>query len=173
MYLISLPGKQAKIRVCRVGAGGNQFGCGLLRYGVDQQVLHRGKEKLGGFVGLVVVAAEGKQVAHFLIEALFRGPNIADAAQHLVEVIRAAVRVLQPLVVHDKALDQILFQHGGGPAAKLHATRRAHAVADGENGVEVVERDRALHLAAAFNLNCQGFLDSCRWIQLPVFEDVL
>ena len=62
---------------------------------------------------------------------------------------------------------------GGGPASELHPARRTHPVAHGEDGVEAVERDRALHLAGALDLNGQGFLDSCRRVQLPVLEDVL
>ena len=50
-------------------------------------------------------------------------------------MIRAAVGVLEPLVVHGEALDQVFLQNGGRPAAELDATRGADAVADGEDGV--------------------------------------
>jgi hypothetical protein len=86
-------------------ARGDEFGRGLLCHGKDQQILHRGEEGLRGLVGLVVVAGEGKEVAHLLVKAFFRGTDIPDARQHLVEVIRAAIRVLQPRVIHREALD--------------------------------------------------------------------
>ena len=76
--------------------------------------------------------------------------------------------VSQPLVVHREALEQVFLEDGGSPATELDAARRAHAVADGEDGLEVVERDRAADFAVTLDLNRQGFLDSCRLRQLPV-----
>jgi hypothetical protein len=122
-HLVALPGEQAEMRIGRIRPGGDEFGGGLLRHGKDQQVLHGGEENLRGLVRLVVVAGEGKEVAHLLVKALLGGPNVPDARQHLVEVIRAAIRVLQPLVVHHEALGQVFLQDGRGPAAELHAAR--------------------------------------------------
>lgn len=145
----------------------------MSRDGVQQQVLYGGEENLRRLVALVVVAAQGKQVAHLLVEALLRGTDVPDARQHFIEVVRAAIRVLQTLVVQHEALEQILLEHRGRPAAELHPARRAHPVAHGQDGVEVVERDRTLHLARTFDLNYRGILGSCLATQLPIFKDVL
>jgi len=172
-HLVALPGQQAEMRIGGICPCGDEFGCSLPGHGVDEKILYGGIEDLGALVGLVVVAAEGEEVAHFLVKALLGGPNISDALQHLVEVIRAAVGVLQPLVIHHETLDQVVLQDGGSPPTELHATGRAHPVAHGQNRIEVVEGDGTLHLATAFDLNCQGFLDSCRWDQLSFGKDVL
>ena len=111
------------MRIGRARPGGDKFSGGLLRHGKDQQVLHGGKENLRGLVRLVVVAGKGEEIAHLLIEALFRGTDVPDAREHLVEVIRATIRVLQPLVVHHEALGQVFPQDGGCPTAELHPAR--------------------------------------------------
>jgi len=98
------------------------------------------------------------------------GPNVPYACQHLIEVVWAAIRVLQPFIIHHEALDQVLLQDRAGPAAELHATGRTHAVAHGQDSVQVVEREGALHLTGALGLNYQGFLDSCRRVQFPIPE---
>lgn len=49
----------------------------------------------------------------------------------------------------------------------------SHPVSEGEDSVEVIERDRALDLSDALSFNCQEFLDSCRRVQFTVLEDVL
>lgn len=82
-------------------------------------------------------------------------------------------RILQPFVIHDEAFDKIFGQMGGGPLAELGAARGAHPVAHRQDHVQVVQRGLALDPAAALVLNCQGFLDSCRFRQLPFLEDVL
>src|SRR3546814_19357446 len=78
----------------------------------------------------------------------------------LVEVVRASVRILQALVIHDETLEQVILERGGGPATALHPARRAHPVADGQDGVEAVERDRPAHLAPAAPPTPRGFLCS-------------
>jgi len=60
--------------------------------------------------------------------------------QQFVEVVRAdGATALEALVVHREALDQVLAQPFGGPAPELGAAVGAHAVADGDDHVEVVE----------------------------------
>jgi hypothetical protein len=53
------------------------------------------------------------------------------------------------------------------------ASLRAHAIADGEDHVEVVVVDRSSYLTASLGLNCQVLLDGCRGVQLALREDVL
>ena len=54
----------------------------------------------------------------------------------------------------------VATQHVRGPAAELDAARRLHAVADGEDHVEVVVLDLADNLSGALSLNCRNFCDS-------------
>lgn len=171
--LVAFPREQAKVRVGRVGAGGDEFGRGVAGDGVKQDVLDRGKKLLGGAVGLVVVGAEGEEVADLLVKAFLRGADVADAREHLVEMVRAAIGVFEPLVVHREAFEEVFLEDGGGPATELDAPRRAHAVADGEDGLKVVERDRPTDFAAALDLNYRGFLGSCRTDEFAVLVDVL
>ena len=60
----------------------------------------------------------------------------------------------------------------GGPLAELGATGGAHPVAHSQDHVQVVEQGLAPDLPIAFGLNCQGFLDSCRLLQLSLLQDV-
>ena len=57
-----------------------------------------------------VVHAGGVDVEHLLVEAPLGGADVADALEQLVEVVGLAWtgRVLEPLVVHGEALDQVL-----------------------------------------------------------------
>ncbi len=57
-----------------------------------------------------------------MVEAFFRGSDVADAIKHLVKVIRASIGVLESLIVHGEAFEEVFLEHGGGPAAKLDAT---------------------------------------------------
>jgi hypothetical protein len=52
----------------------------------------------------------------FLVEA-FRGG--AEASEHLVEVVRATVGVLEAFVIHDEAFEEVFLEGCGGPAAEL------------------------------------------------------
>ena len=139
-----------------VGTGDDDLGGGLAGNGKQQLVLGFGKEELGGTVVGPIVGTEREKVAHLLVKALLGGADLADAGQQLVEVVPAA-GVLEPLVVHDEALDQILGQVGGGPLAELGAARRAHPVAHRQDHVQVV----MLGLVALAVLgSCQVFLDN-------------
>ena len=50
---------------------------------------------------------------------------------------------------------------------------RAGAIADGENGVKVVEGEGALHLSFTFYLNYREILGSCLSGELFVFINIL
>lgn len=50
---------------------------------------------------------------------------------------------------------------------------RTDAVADGQNGVEVVVVNRPGNLAISLGLNCQVFLDSCLGVKLAVLVNRL
>src|SRR5690606_24300093 len=78
----------------------------------------------------------------------------------------------QPLVVQHCALDEVLAEDRGSPAAELSSTWPLHAVAHGEDGVEVEVLHIPSDLATAFLTNCQGFLDSCPFVEFAFRKDV-
>lgn len=112
-----------------------------------------GKEMLGVTVVALVIAAEGEEVAHLLVEPFLGGANVPNAREQLVKVIPAA-GILEPFVVHDESFDEVFPQVARGPLPELRPPLGADAVANGEDEVEVVERDPALHLPLPFGLNC-------------------
>ena len=106
---VAFPDEQSEVRVVGIGAGGDEFGGGILGDCVGQGVLGGGEKVPCAVVGFVVVGAEGEELADFLIKAFFRGANVADARQHLVEMIGAVIGVFEAFVVHDETFEQILF----------------------------------------------------------------
>ena len=68
---VPLPGCESHIRFLGVGSGHDKLcGC-LMGNGIEQLVLGFGEEHLCRFVCLVIIAAEGKKIAHLLIEPFF------------------------------------------------------------------------------------------------------
>ena len=109
-------------------------------------ILHGGEELLGQGRGIGrVVHAGGINIENLLVEAgePLGGANVPDALQLLVEVILLAFagRILEPLVVHGEALDEVFPEALGGPDAKLGAPVAFDPVTDGDDDVEVVELD--------------------------------
>jgi hypothetical protein len=100
-----------------------------------------------------VVDGEGEDFADALVDARLAGPDFADARQQLVEVVGQRVAPLEAFVVEGETFDEVLAQPLRGPLAELDAPGRAHAVADGEDHVEVVELKASFNLAAAFGSN--------------------
>lgn len=110
----------AHVRCTGVSPVADDFGGSVLRDGVEQLVLHFGKEEMCAlFVGQVV-AAQCKQFSHLLVKPLFGRTDFADARQQFFEVIPAP-RVLEAFVVHDETFDQVFGQVGSGPLAELGA----------------------------------------------------
>jgi hypothetical protein len=64
-------------------------------------------------------------------------------------------------------------KHAGGPDAELGAAPRVDAIADGDDGIEVVVPDSPPHLPATLRLNYREILGSCCLLQLALAEDVL
>jgi hypothetical protein len=120
-----------------VGAGGNVLGCGVAVGGEVNLVLHQLEEGLGFRCARVVVHAGGVEVEHLPVKHLLAGANVADALQKLAP-IAAAARLLQQLVIHGEALDEILAQHPQGPAAEKRAAQGLDPVTDRDDHVQVV-----------------------------------
>ena len=104
----AFPTGQCHVRLVRIGPIDNQFGGGVPRGGVEQFVLRFSKENARFLFPHAVVRTEGKKVSYLLIEALFRGANVADALQQFIEIIPTA-GIFQAFVVHHEAFDQKLF----------------------------------------------------------------
>lgn len=139
LHATRLPGRQAHVRAAAVGALGDQLGGGLAGDGEMQLVLDEAEE-LGGFrQRRRVVGRHRKDLANAPVHPALARPDVADALQQLVETVgrgRAGDRrILQVLVVQGEALDQILAQAFGGPAAKLRAAQRSNPVTHGHDGL--------------------------------------
>jgi hypothetical protein len=120
----------------------DDFGGGLPGDGVVKFVLyHRVKFAGSGRAAVVVNAALGKDISDLLPDAALAGSNGADALQQLAEVIFAknALALLEPFVIQHKAFGDKFLQGFGGPNAKPRRLGGIDAVADGNDGVEVVE----------------------------------
>lgn len=85
-------------------------------------------------------------------EHLFRGPDVPDAGKQLVEIIAAAC-LLEPLIVHGEALDNILLQPLGGPLLKTGGYMALDTVAHRYDGIQIVMLTGTLNLPATFGLN--------------------
>ena len=102
-----------------------------------------------------VVDTRRVNIQHFLVESPFGGADVADALELLVEVILLALArwILEPLVVHGEAFDEVFVQAADGPLAKLCAPMAAHAEADGKDGVQSVMAEQTRDFTAAFCSN--------------------
>ena len=109
---------------------------GLMGDGIKQFVLRLGKKHLRGLVRLVLVAAQGKQVAYLLVEPLLRSTYIADTSQQLVKVVRSPVRILQPFVIHCEALHKIFCQMLRCPLPELCSSQSPDTVSHGDNHLQ-------------------------------------
>src|SRR5690606_32924966 len=105
-------------------------------------------------------------------EDLLRRPDVADAREQLVEVVPAA-GTLEPFVVEGEALDDVLAQPLGRPDAELGAAVRPHAVADGDDDVEVEVVDLSRDLPVSLPLNRCKFCNGCLAGEFALLEDVL
>ena len=170
-----LPGRQAHVELGRIGGGVDQFRRRLAGDGPVQLVLHGGEELLGQRRVGVVIHRQGVDVRDLLVKAPLAGPDFPDALQQFVEVILAEdlLALLQPLVIQHEALDDELPQGLGRPDAELRGLVAVDPVADGDDGVEVVELHLARDLAAALGTNYFHFGNSCLLGQLAGLEDVL
>ena len=80
--------------------------------------------------------------------------------------------MLEALVVEGEALDEQFGQARGGPLAERGAAGGADAVADGEDGVEVVVVDGAGDLAGSLGLNYPETPDSCLRVEFALAVNV-
>src|SRR5262249_15070848 len=110
-----------------------------------------------------------------LVEATLGRADVTNPLEQLLEVVGLSWtgRVLQPLVVHREALDQVLGQPRVGPLAELRAAMAADAETDDEDGGERVVLHGTPDLPRPLRSNHQVRLDSCPRVELPLLVDVL
>ena len=155
----------------RVGRSVDKLRSGLPSDGPMQLVLHGGEEILRQRRTGVVIDREGVNIGDFLVEAAFAGPNLADALQQFVEIVLAEdlLALFQPLIVEDEAFDDEFPQGLGRPNAKLGSLVAVDAVADGDDGVEVVVLcGVGLPVRSSMCKNCTY----CRLYKFAVLEDI-
>ena len=88
------------------------------------------------------------------------------------EVVAERSTGLDPFIVERETLDEQLAEPSRCPLPERRATGRPDAIADGENGIEVVVIDEAGNLPFAFGLNYPEFPDSCPGIKLAFVVNV-
>jgi len=149
------PRREAHRRLRGISALRDEFSSRLPGHGPMQFVLHCLEKRLGKLRLFVIVdAALFVDVGDLQIKSPLARPNLADAIEQFLEVIFAKPLIkLQPLIIQDKAFDDELPQRSRSPNAKLGRLRTVDAIADGDDGVEVVELDFASNLTFSFGLN--------------------
>ncbi len=138
-HLRAAPVGQAHVGLLAVGAGVDDLRRRLAGDGPVHLVLH-GLEELDAVrLGGVVINAGGVDVGDLLVEPPLGGADVLNPAEQFVEVIEGLVGILEAFVVEDEAFDDELAELLRGPDAEAGGDGAFDAVADGDDGVEVVE----------------------------------
>ena len=167
---VAVSGRQAHVRQRRIGPQVDHFGGGVAMSRPVHFVLHRLEEQ-ERTVGLWIVVAVGRvDVESLPPEHLLAAADVADAGRQFLEVV-PALGLPEPGIVHREPPDKVFAQPLGRPNAKLRAAMRSDAVANGQNGVEVVVIDSAGNVAISLGLNSSEFPNSCRRIEFAVVEN--
>ena len=87
----------------------------------------------------VVVDAGGVDVRDLLIKPPLGSADILNPPEQFIEVVERAVGILQAFVIEDEALHDEFAQLLRGPDAETVGDGAFYAVADGDDGVEVIE----------------------------------
>ena len=118
-----------------------------------QLVLHRLEEREADRLGGVVVNAGGIDVGDLLVKPPLGGADVLNPPEQLFEIVEGLVEVFQAFVVEDKAFDDELAECLRSPDAKAGGDGALDAVADGDDGIEVVEINEPLDRAPALLAN--------------------
>ena len=137
--LCAAPIGEAHVRFGAVGTGVNNFRCGLAGDGPVHFVLHGLEEFDALRLRGVVVDAGGVDVGDRLIKPPFGSADILNPPQQFIEVVERAVGILQAFVIEDEALHDEFAQLLRGSDAETGGDGAFYAVADGDDGVEVIE----------------------------------
>ena len=134
-----IPGKCGKPHKWLFGIGSlkNHLCGGMAMGGIVQLVLHHFEKshRLGAFG--VIVHASSVEVEDLTVHHLFGGTDVPDAVKKLLP-IAAAAEILQALIIHGEALDHVLLQALGSPAAELRCNGGPDAIAQRDDHVQVI-----------------------------------
>jgi hypothetical protein len=83
---------------------------------------------------------------------LLGAADVPDLFKQLLEVVGSR-RVLQALDIDDMTLDGVLRENARRPLPEFRRSLGAYAIADGNDGVQVVVEHLALNLAAPLEAN--------------------
>ena len=135
----------------------------FMRNGIVKAILHHCIELLGSWgIAVIVDTAFCIDVRHLLPNAALAGANRAHTLQQFAEVIFAesSFALLQAVIIHGKAFDHVLFQHTSRPNAELRGSTAVDAVADGNNGIQIIKINEPLDSSASLFLNYFHFGNS-------------
>lgn len=124
-----------------------------------------------GGIFVVVHAAFRKNVRDLLPDAALAGPDGTDTFQQFPEIVLAEGRLslLEPVVVQNEALEHELLQHAGRPDPKLRGTPGIDPVANGNDGVQIVE---LCQVDFSIRGSCRDFFGNCLLGQFTGGKDV-
>lgn len=124
-----------------IGRGVDDLRSGLTGNSIMELVLHHSIEILSDLgIPIVVDATLGKNVGDLLPDTALAGSYRTDALQQFTEIVLAENRLalLQPLIVHNKALLNILLQGFGRPDSEPGSLSGINAISNGYDSIEVV-----------------------------------
>lgn len=136
-----LPGGQSHIRLGAVDAGMNNLRSSLTGDGKVKFILHGGKKLFGNFfVRVIIGTALSIDIGDLLIKAPFTGADVPNPFQLFFKIVfpKIVLRIFQPLIIHGKALDDVFFEHLGGPDPEMGRLFGIDSIAYGDDGIEVV-----------------------------------
>ena len=73
--------------------------------------------------------------------------------------------LIQTLIIQYISFDDKFFQYRCSPDTKLCSLIAVHTIANGNNGIKIVEQGGSFHIAIALILNYPNFSDSCFFLQ--------
>gem|GEM_PF-6165587 len=124
----------------------------------EMELVLNNLEKLCGlFKRGLIVGGQCKDLPNSQIHPAFAGANVADAFEHLIEIVRYSGRsnrrIFQPLIVYHKTFDQIFLKRLGCPLTELCTPCGADAITNGENNGQTVVKSISTYFTSAFQSN--------------------
>ncbi len=103
-------------------------------------VLHFGEKCPGGLRILVVIDASGVNIGDFLVKLAFAEANFPNFCQQRFKIVFVEeAAIFQPLFVQHESFDGKFPEYLGCPLAELGGAFGVDPVADGDDGIQIVE----------------------------------
>ena len=138
------PVGEAEVRLGGIHTAMDDFGGGLASDGPGDFVLNGLEEGEAVLVGGIVVDTCRVDIRDFLVKPPLGSANVLDPPCEFFEVIEGLVGVFQAFVVECETFDDELPESLRGPNAKTGGHCAFDAIADRNDGVEVVEAGRVV-----------------------------